>query len=230
MSTKYALALLVLTALTAGCASVATRQALECAAPEEALTEWVRVALPPTPASRKDAHFSSKRLAEVERLALICPNNDDVALVRAIALVESGEAERAVAVLDGLLARRSRHPEAAALRARLALEGGNPGFAVTLIERQQRVFPDSAILFESRASIHFVAGEHDEALLALSDAEILGAPRARVAFNRGLVLEAMGDVGGARSAYEIALELDPRHELARRRLRGLQLRDHSSER
>lgn len=227
MSSKHLLAPLVFAALAAGCASVASRPALECEAPDDALRRWVASALPLAAEPLGSPVITSRQIAEIEKLALICPEHDDIALVQAIALVEAGERQRASAILDGLLARQPVHPEAAALRARLALQSGNPGFARALIDRQQRLAPDSAILQEARASIHFVAGDHDAALRALSDAEVLGASSARVAFNRGLVFEAQRDIDAARAAYERALSIDPAHEPARRRLRGLDVAGHS---
>ena len=143
-------------------------------------------------------------------------------LVRAIVAATDRDRPEAIRTLDELLARRPGYPEAAVLRARLAIEVGGLGYARELLERQIRFRPDSALLYEALAATLFADGAHDAAADALDRAEKLGAPVWRVDFNRGLIAEQKGEIEEAMELYDRAARANPAWPDSGSRLRGLE--------
>lgn len=129
--------------------------------------------------------------------------------------------ERAGGYLDALFAVQPGHPEAGVLRSRLAIEEGNLPGAKRVLERQLRYRPDHSGLWEARSSVAYLEHDLPGARQALEMAERLGAPRWRVAFNRGLIEEAAGDTATAAENYEVALSENPEFQPAASRLAGL---------
>ena len=98
-------------------------------------------------------------------------------------------------ILTTHCASRGRTPRQQRLRARIALEEGNPSFALRLVEEQIRLRPDHSGLRELHASTLFMLRNYAEARSALEAARRLGAAEARVAYNLGLISEEEGDTG-----------------------------------
>ena len=134
---------------------------------------------------------------------------------------EAGDARRATNLLDDVLALQPVHPEAAVLRARIALEQGNTLHARTLLEDQANLKPDHAGIQEALASAYHMDGHDEEALAALDRADMLGAPEHRVLYNRGLIEEKRGNPDLAISLYRRSVRRMPDWPPASARLRGL---------
>jgi len=160
---------------------------------------------------------------ELERLALDFPNHPRLLLARAVLAHETGRPARAQAFLDARLGRPGSHPEAAVLRARIAAEEGNLPFAARMLREQVELRPDHAGLREAAAAVAYLREELDEAERQLGAAERLGSPAWRVAYHRGLLAEARGDLVEARARYRTALRHRPDFGPARSRLVGLDL-------
>ena len=159
---------------------------------------------------------------EIERLSLHFPGHVPTLLACALVSVDAGEPERAQAYLDRLFKLEPLHPDAAILRARLAERDGNLPLARRVLEQQLRAAPDHSGLHEALAGVLWQAGEAERARAHLARAEALGAPPWRMAYDRGLLAESLGDREAAMSEYRRALELDPLLAPARQRLRALE--------
>jgi len=160
---------------------------------------------------------------ELERLALEFPGHPRLLLARAVLARETGRPARAQAFLDALLGRPGAQPEAAVLRARIAVEEGNLPFAERMLREQVELRPDHAGLRETAAAVAYLQEDYAEAEMHLGAAERLGSPAWRVAYHRGLLAEARGDLSEARARYRAALKHRPDFDPARSRLVGLDL-------
>jgi len=170
------------------------------------------------------ADIESKELIrrKAENILFRYPRHIPTRFFAALLAYEANDPLRATEHLDTLFALQPVHPEAAVLRSQIALEAGNFVFAIHFLEDQIALQPDSPELYEAVGSAYFVAGRAQDALTALSTAQGLGAPKWRVAYNRGLVEESLGQVPQAIASYKEALELMPAWPPAKARLEGLE--------
>jgi len=157
----------------------------------------------------------------IERLAIEFPRDPDVLLANAVVAFETGRPEDAAQDLDALRRVTPIHPDAASLRARIAISQGNLRFARRLLDEQIELSPDHARLHELSATVHYLDERHDAALRDLDRARRLGAPRWRSRYHEGLIAEARGASDEAARAYRMSLEENPGFAPARSRLRAL---------
>lgn len=137
------------------------------------------------------------------------PDNERVSMALALVGYQSGRKQQAGFILDQLLASDRPRPEAAVLRARMALETGNVSRARAILETQSQLNPMHPELHEILAATHFVNRRYPDSLSALALAESLGAPSWRVAYHRGLVFEARKNVSAACEQYVESYRLNP---------------------
>ncbi|MGH0032532.1 MAG: tetratricopeptide repeat protein [Myxococcota bacterium] len=160
---------------------------------------------------------------DLERLALEFPRSVPVLLANAVIAQQTDRPARSQMYLNALFAIEAVHPDAAVLRARLALRDGNLRFARRLVDEQIELTPDHAGLREVRAAVCYLSGDLEGAQRDLAAAASLGSPASRVAYHEGLVSEAAGRLDEARDHYARALELDADAPRAASRLRGLEV-------
>jgi Tfp pilus assembly protein PilF len=158
---------------------------------------------------------------EIERLAVVCPNHAPTLMTNAVMAHETRQSSKAQQFLDRIFERPSGQPDAAVLRAQIAIEEGNLPFARRFLEQQIKLAPDHAGLLETYAAALYLTGRMDDARMVLSRAEALGAPRWRIAYHLGLIAEAAGALNEAQRLYSEAVEKNPTSEPAQARLRGL---------
>ncbi len=158
---------------------------------------------------------------EMARQALVCPAHAPTLVANASLAYEGRRLAVAQQYLDQALALPRPMPEAAALRARIALEEGNVPFARRLLERQLALTPGEATLHEAYAAVFYLSGQAALARRELDAATALGSPRWRIAYNLGLIEEGAGHVEEARRLYAEALQARPEWAPAASRLRGL---------
>ena len=158
---------------------------------------------------------------EIERLALVCPGH--VPTLMAIAVIAYDEHRPATSqqVLDQILAQPRSYPDAAVLRARIAVEEGNVPFSRRLLEQQIKLAPDHAGLHETYAATLYLEGRLPETRRELTMAGALGAPRWRIAYHLGLVEEASGRFDEALRYFAEALAANPAWAPAQSHLNGL---------
>lgn len=169
----------------------------------------------------RPGHDCARIQLELRRLAVEFPENPAVLFASAVVSYEAGHADRAQAYLDSLRRVRPIHPEAAMLRARIAIGEGNLPFARRLLREAMEFSPDHHGLREALASAEFLAGDYEAARRELRAAERLGAPAWRIAYHRGLVEEALGGAEAAATQYRLALQEKPDFDRAWRRYAGL---------
>ncbi len=161
---------------------------------------------------------------EIQRLGTVCPAHAPTLIVNAVLAYEQQQPARAQQLLDDVLSRPQSHPDAAVLRARIAMEEGNLTFARRLLDAQLQLTPDHAGLLETSAAELYVEGKMEEAAATLTLAGKLGAPRWRIAYHLGLIQEAAGHTDEALKLYEEALQGHPAWPAAESRVKALRAR------
>lgn len=161
---------------------------------------------------------------DLERLALDFPRHVPTLMANAAVAYDAHSQAKAQSYLSSLFAIQKAHPEAAVLRSRIAIEQGNLPGARRFLDSQVEYTPDHAGLREAQSAVLYMAGDLVEARTALDAAHALGAPPWRVAFNRGLIAEAAGEMKVAQAQYEAALAENPEFPAARSRLAGARAR------
>jgi tetratricopeptide (TPR) repeat protein len=158
---------------------------------------------------------------ELERLALVCADHAPTLMANAVIAYEDHEPVKSQQLLDQILAQPRSFPDAAALRARIAIEEGNLPFARRLLEQQMTLAPDHPGLRETYGAALYVAGQLPEARRELAAARTLGAPAWRIAYHLGLIEEATGRLDLAAQYYAEALQGNPGWAQAASRLKAL---------
>ena len=158
---------------------------------------------------------------EIERLAIVCPSHAPTLMANAVIDYDEGRAVDAQQLLDLILSQPRPYADAAALRARIAIEEGNVPFARRLTEQHIKLVPDHAGLHETYAAALYLDGAFQEARQQLDVAGALGAPRWRIAYHLGLIEEAAGRNEEAGRLYGESLEGNPNWAPARSRLNAL---------
>lgn len=227
-ATRGLCGVLAAAALGAACASTSPLRRQEC---YNADTQLVALLGPfealqaqdCTIPGRNDSECSRLR-HEIERLTLVCPGHAPTLMANAVIAYDNGQTARAQQFLDSIFARPGRHPEAAVLRARIALDEGNASFARRLIEQQIHLAPDLAPLHETLAAALYLTGDLSNARHEIAVAVKLGAPGWRAAYHLGLIEEAAGRLDEAERQYAEAAAGNPDWEPARAHLNGLRAR------
>lgn len=158
---------------------------------------------------------------DLERLAVEFPWHAPTLFANAVLSHQLRDDVRAATFLDRILDLGGRQPEAAELRARIALESGNLAYAQRLLGEQVALAPDAPELREVRAAAEWLAGDFAAAERELAAAAALGAPEWRVAYHRGLLAEQQGDRAAALRWYEHAVAANPDCAEAAARRRAL---------
>lgn len=157
---------------------------------------------------------------EIQRLALEFPRHARILLANGVLAYETREPEKAARYLDDLFEYEPSSPDAAVLRSRIAIDTGNLPAAKRLLATQLSYRPDHAGLHEALASALYLERDFAGARLELALAERLKAPSWRVAYHRGLIAEATGDVEGAQREFQRAHDGNAEFTQAKARLDG----------
>lgn len=160
-------------------------------------------------------------LNEIEKLYVEFPHHERIILSNAIVNFEMNKPENAQWLLDQLQLFQRANPEAAVLRAQIAIKTGNLKFADSLIDRQILLVPSDSGLRELKASIAYLNNDFATARQVLSVAGRLGAPSWRLAYHHGLVSESQLQWGQACTFYQASLDQKPDFPAALSRLIGL---------
>lgn len=216
--------LCLLCALLAGCSHRPMRVAAPCATAGARLGDaWqqLRQLLESRECDRDRGLDCEVLRLQIERLSVDCPGNTDVLMANALLAFEDRNLTRAQQLLDQIFASGSVDPDAAVMRARIALEQGNLQYALKFLEQRIRSTGDHAGLREAYASALYFSGQLDRAEIELTAAGELGAPPWRVAYGKGLIEEKRGRFAEAARQYEEALAAKPGWKDAESRLRAL---------
>lgn len=229
MTTRRLRAACAATLMAGACASTSPFVRQECGNPD------VRLAgvLQPLEALRAkgcetgvapDGRSECDRLQrEIERLALVCPEHAPTLMANAVIAYDAHRPAISQQYLDQILAQARIYPDAAVLRARIAIEEGNLPFARRLLEQYVRLAPDHAGVHETYGAALYLERQFEEAKRELTKAAALGAPRWRIAYHLGLVEEATGRLDEALRYYTEALDANPGWGPAQSRLNALRI-------
>jgi len=226
-------AALALCLMTAGCATRSALVRQQCYNPDAQLAS----VLPAFEALRArgcdeatlNGPSECERLQrEIERLAVVCPAHAPTLLANAVIAYDEQRSAEAQQMLDVVLAQPRAYPDAAVLRARIAIEEGNLPFARRLLAQQIRLVPDHAGLHETHAATLYLEGNLQESRTELTMASALGAPRWRIAYHLGLIEETSGRSDEATRLYQEAVTGNPGWEPAESRLKALRARSAST--
>jgi tetratricopeptide (TPR) repeat protein len=188
---------------------------------EQLLQEYDACLRDSQPRGRHEIVDCERTHNEIERLAIDFPTHVPTLMANAVLAHETRDDVKAKRYLDSVFSVSPAHAEAGALRAQLALDDGNVDLARRIVEVQIAYAPDHAALRELQSSVLFADHDFDGAKAAIGVAEKLGAPAWRVALNRGLISQALGDTAAARREYQAALDANPQCQQARARLAGI---------
>ena len=161
---------------------------------------------------------------EIATLGVVCPAHAPTLMANAVIAYDKQRPADSQQMLDVVLSQPHGYPDAAVLRARIAIEEGNVPFAQRLLLQQIKLVPDHSGLHETYAAALYLDGKMAEARGELSMAGLLGAPRWRVAYHLGLIEEALGLGVEASQLYAEALQGNPGWAPADSRLRALRAR------
>lgn len=217
--TAWTIAAVVASVLLSGCArrSAATRQ--DCANPDEQLASVLQ---PYEQLRAAGCTPECDRLVRaIERLSLVCSGHKATLMANAVIAYDDHRPASAQQLLDIILGQPGTHPDAAALRARIAIEEGNLPFARRLLEQQINLTPDHAGLHETYGAALYLARQLPEAERALTLAGVLGAPRWRIQYHLGLIREAEARFDEAIRHYTESLAGRPGWLPAQSRLNAL---------
>jgi tetratricopeptide (TPR) repeat protein len=220
--------LAALSLMTAGCATTSSLARLECYNPDRQLMvalqqlEARRVAGCGAGGTIGGAAECERYRREIERLAVVCSTHIPTLMANAVIAYDDRQLPKAQQFLDRIFSEPRSNPDAAVLRARIAIDEGNLSFARRLLEQQIKLAPDHAGLHETYGGVLYLDGQITEARRELTTADALGAPRWRVAYHLGLVEEAAGNLEAARKYYNEAIAASQDYAQARSRLRGLE--------
>ena len=158
---------------------------------------------------------------EIATLGVVCSAHAPTLMANAVIAYDKQRPADSQQMLDVILSQPRGYPDAAVLRARIAIEEGNLQFAQRLLGQQIKLVPDHSGLHETYAAALYLDGKMAEARGELTMAGLLGAPRWRVAYHLGLIEEALGLGAEAGRLYAEALQGNPGWAPADSRLKAL---------
>ena len=161
---------------------------------------------------------------EIAILGVVCSAHAPTLLANAVIAYDKQRPADSQQMLDVILSQPHGYPDAAVLRARIAIEEGNIPFAQRMLLQQIKLVPDHAGLHETYAAALYLGGKMAESRSELTMAGLLGAPRWRIAYHLGLIEEALGLGVEASQLYAEALQGNPGWAPADSRLRALRAR------
>lgn len=160
-------------------------------------------------------------LNELDRLMAEFPHHERILMANAVFSYKSERKDRAQQVLDQLLNHSGSHPEAAILRAKIALEEGNNTLAGQVLRRQIMLVPDNSDLRSALAAVHYANGEYQKARNVLEVKGLSNNYPWEVSYHFGLLAEGDKDWFGACQYYQASLQQQPGYAPAMARLIGL---------
>lgn len=150
-------------------------------------------------------------LNELERLHSDFPDHARTMMTIAVLSYEVNRKDRAQLLLDQLLELNGPHPEAAILRARIAVEEGNRALADEVLMRQILLSPGNAELRSTLASVYYVSGDIPRARNILNVNGVDYREPWKLAYHNGLLAEAEKHWVQACALYLQALGFKPNY-------------------
>jgi tetratricopeptide (TPR) repeat protein len=134
------------------------------------------------------------------------------------AALHAGDQARAMAIAEEASAAGIDHPNLLAMAVYQVLAAGDAGKALDYAERARKLAPNSIDVLQALAAALADNNRQKEALAVYDKALRQQPSLAPLRYNRGRLLEDMGDSARARSDYERVVEIMPNHATALARL------------
>ncbi|WP_395666665.1 tetratricopeptide repeat protein [Methylocella sp.] len=134
-----------------------------------------------------------------------------VAIARALALLEAGEAAQAAAELESCADLARRDELACYAFGLIHFNASDPREALSWFDRALALKPDHLEALSARALVLQRLGQPEEALDAFDDLARLDPEDADARFSIGVILQSLGRMKEALAAYDDALRLRPGH-------------------
>lgn len=170
---------------------------------------------------QRETRDCARLLSELDQLMTEFPSHPRILMANAVYQYKAERKDRAQLALDRLLSQSRAQPEAAILRARIALEEGNTVFAQQLLMRQISLAPERVDLRSALASVHFASGEYQKARNMLNLVRSGSKVPWEVSYHFGLIAEGEKDWTSACGHYQGALRDKADYGPAMSRLVGL---------
>jgi tetratricopeptide (TPR) repeat protein len=161
--------------------------------------------------------------AELAALHLRYPSHRRIMLATAVMYYEVSKIQDSQVLLDKLLGQNRPAPEAAILRAQIAMAEGSVKTARSILLKQLDMLPDHANLYEALSATYYLEGRYKKAQDVLHNANQLGATSWRISYHLGLINEGQQQFSQACYYYRQALESNAGHRGATARLLNLSL-------
>jgi len=160
-------------------------------------------------------------IVEIERIYADFPYHERSMMALAAIYYQIQRRDRAQFLLDQLLDVPGSRPEAAILRARIALEEGNAQLAAQVLLRQVLLAPESGELRSALASVYYAEGDIQRARNVLNSSSVTHEHPWILTYHNGLLAEAEKDWLGACQLYLQSLSLRPAYAPALSRIIAL---------
>jgi tetratricopeptide (TPR) repeat protein len=161
--------------------------------------------------------------AKLAALHLRYPAHRRIMLATAIMYYELARLQDSQVLLDKLLGQNRPAPQAAILRAQIAMTQGSVKTARTILLTQIDRVPDHANLYEALSATYYLEGRYKKAETVLHNANKLGAASWRISYHLGLINEGQQRYSQACHYYRQALHGNPNHRAATGRLLNLSI-------
>lgn len=179
-----------------------------------------------TEAASNSGTSEDELVRELQSLAFRYPRHVPTLVANAAVSYERGDPVNAQKYLDQALDVDPGHVHASLLRVRIAAEEGSLQYASRWLRSQLELAPDNTAVREAYAGVLYLQSEYKDAEQELDNVERLLGPEHedawRLAYHRGLIAEARGDLGRAEELYGRCSELNPEFERGMRRWRWMQ--------
>jgi tetratricopeptide (TPR) repeat protein len=160
-------------------------------------------------------------VVEAERILSDFPTHERTMMTLSILYYQMNRLDRAQYVLDQLLNIPGAKPEAAILRAMIALKDGNVKLAASVLTRQILLAPENDELRSALASVYYSQGEIQRARTVLNMSNETNKNQWLLSYHNGLLAETEKDWLAACSLYSSALRMQPNFGPARSRVIAL---------
>lgn len=160
-------------------------------------------------------------VVEMERILNDFPTHERTMMTLSILYYQMNRIDRAQYMLDQLLNIPGTKPEAAILRAMIALKDGNVTLAARVLTRQILLAPESEELRSALASVYYSQGETHRARTVLNMSNQTNENQWLLSYHNGLLAETEKDWLAACKLYANALRVQPNFGPARSRIIAL---------
>lgn len=163
--------------------------------------------------------------ASLERAAELAPDSLPIRTQLALSRLSGGDAEQAIAELEGIRAEDPSYAQADVMLVLAYLAQGKQDEALATAEEMVGKHPESALAHNVQGYVHETRGDLDEAVTAYENGVEQDADFHPARINLARIAIRAGDLAGGRQHFENVLEREPFHTFALLGMAALALQD-----